>query len=163
MFQPATFQKVLLLLRKVDVGKSTGSDGIPGYILKHCALELTPSLLRLINMSLSRGYVPQIWKTAHVCPLFKSGDATNAANYRPVSLLPIAYKVLERVVQVRLLQFVQHNKLLPPEQFAYRSGHSTEDALVYAVDRYLSARDDRLNTGIVFVDLSKAFDKVLHQ
>ena len=95
--------------------------------------------------------------------LFKSGDAAVASNYRPVSLLPILSKVLERVVQQRLVEHIKDHNLLPQEQFAYRKAHSTEDALVYASDRYLAARDKGLHTGVVLVDLSKAFDKVHHE
>ena len=86
--------------------------------------------------------------------------ARRLADYRPTSLLPIVSKVLEKIVSAQLKQFIQRNNLL-----AYRANHSTytEDALTYAVNQLLLAREQGKVTGLVFVDLSKAFDRVEHQ
>ena len=100
---------------------------------------------------------------ANIAPVYKSGDREEAGNYRPISLLPIVSKVLEKIVSAQLKQFIQRNNLLPETQFAYRANHSTEDALTYAVNQLLLARDQGKVTGLVFVDLSKAFDRVEHQ
>ena len=81
----------------------------------------------------------------------------------PATPLPIVSKVLEKIVSAQLKQFIQRNNLLPETQFAYRANHSTEDALTYAVNQLLLARDRGKVTGLVFVDLSKAFDRVEHQ
>ena len=93
---------------------------------------------------------------------FKGGDVTVASNYRPVSLLPIISRMLEKFVQQRLMSFLTANMLLPDSQFAYRKNHSTEDAITLAMNRWLLAKHERQTTGIVFVDMSKAFDRVRH-
>ena len=78
-------------------------------------------------------------------------------------MLPILSKVLEKVIASQLKSYLKEHNLLPAEQFAYRDRHSTEDALVYTVNKLLHARDVGKTTGLVFVDLSKAFDRVQHQ
>ena len=162
-FRSVTVENVLKQLKLLDERKTSGSDGIPCVILKRCAATLAPSLTLLINMSLETGIVPKCLKLAHVRPLFKGGDAEVAKNYRPVSLLPVISKLLERVVHGQLAHHLQQHNLLPSCQFAYRSNHSTDDAVLLAVDRYLTARDTHNHTGIAFLDMSKAFDKVRHQ
>lgn len=162
-FEQVDISEVMALLMHIDERKATGSDQIPARVLKNCATVLAPSLAILINASMTSGVVPSIMKLADVRPLFKSGDRELAKNYRPISLLPIVSKVLEKAVHKRLSRFLAANSLLPPNQFAYRPNHSTEDAVTLAVDRYLAAADNHLHTGVVFVDLSKAFDKVRHQ
>lgn len=149
-------------MKKIDSTKATGSDGLPGFLLKACSDLLTPSLTRLFNMSFRSGVFPDNMKLAHVCPLFKGGDSTIPTNYRPVSLLSIVSKMLERVAHEQLIVYLNKWNVLPEVQYAYRKGRSTEDALVLATDRLLSARDAGLYAASVFLDLSKAFDKVQH-
>ena len=162
-FPPATPSEVFRLLQDIKPRKATGSDGIPGQVLQKCAQYITPSLTNLINLSLSSGHVPAVLKNAHVTALFKGGDKEDCRQYRPISLLPIVSKVLERIVQARLVSHLESLSCIPPNQFAYRKDHGTEDALTLLTDKLLSARDQHLHTGIVFVDLSKAFDRVQHQ
>eukprot|EP00117_Sycon_ciliatum_P016430 scpid33098/ scgid15864/ Probable RNA-directed DNA polymerase from transposon X-element; Reverse transcriptase len=151
------------LLKRIDPRKATGSDGIPGLLLKYCADLLAPSVAALFNASLTSGTVPAGFKRAYVTPLHKAGDPSVANNFRPVSLLPILSKLLEKVVQKALVTFLDMAGSLPSTQFAFRTGHSTEDALVLMVNRILASRDRRMFTGVVLLDMSKAFDKVRHQ
>ena len=101
----------------------------------------------------------------NIAPVYKSDDREEAGNYRPICLRPIVNKVLEnsKIVSAQLKQFIQKSNLLPETiNFAYLANHSTEDALTYAVNQLLLARDQGKVTGLVFVDLSKAFDRVEH-
>lgn len=162
-FQPISEADVLKCLRTVDPRKATGSDGIPGIVLQICADVLAPHLAKLINASLALGKVPQLFKVSHISPLFKSGDETAASNYRPVSLLPIASRILEFFVKTQLTDYLTTHNLIPSSQFAYRKSHSTEDALILATNRWLMSKSQRRYTGIIMVDMSKAFDRVQHQ
>jgi len=162
-FIPPTVDEVHALLAGVSVHKATGSDGLPCVALKMCSHILAPSLATLFANSLQAGHVPKVLKIANISPIYKSGDKSVPKNYRPVSLLPVVSKLLEKVVQKQLVRYLSINGLLPEEQFAFRSNHSTEDCLTLAVDRFLSERDSRRHTGMVLVDMSKAFDKVHHQ
>ena len=162
-FSPVSVQMVQNLLQNIDSRKATGADGIPGLLLKKCAPNLAPSLTAIFIASLAAGELPQAFKQADITPVYKSGDRETASNYRPISLLPIVSKLLEKIVSTQLKAFLASNSLLPEIQFAYRANHSTEDALAFIVNRLLLERDCGKATGLVFVDLSKAFDRVKHQ
>ena len=136
-FPLVTVREVERLLRSINTTKATGSDDIPDFVLKHSADILAPSLVTLFNASLSSGEVPRGFKLAHVTPLFKAGDPSVPTNYRPVSLLPVISKLLEKLVQKALVDFV--DPALPNTQFAFRPGHSTEDALALLSDTVLQA------------------------
>ena len=111
------------------------------------SVKQTTSLTAIFNVSLTTGELPRAFKVANIAPVYKSGDHEEAGNYRPISLLPIVSKVLEKIVSAQLKQFIQRNNLLPDTQFAYRANHSTEDALTYAVNQLLLARDQGKVTG----------------
>ena len=102
-------------------------------------------------MSLSSGTVPACFKLSYVSPLFKSGDTAVAGNYRPVSLLPIVSRLLEHCVKKQIMAHLQDHHLLLASQFAYRKPHSTEDALVLAVNSWLLARSQRQHSGVIMV------------
>ena len=163
IFHDVSTEEVTDLLHAIDPSKATGSDEIPGILLKKCSTVLAPSLCRIFNASLSSGHVPTAYKVSHICPIFKSGNSTVAANYRPVSLLPIVSRLLEKVVQKQVVKYLTTKNLIPSSQFAYRTHHSTEDALVYAVDRWQRSKQERITTGIVLTDMSKAFGRVLQE
>ena len=148
----------------MDVGKSAGSDLIPPSILKLGHQTIAEYLTDIINTSFSTGYVPTAFKLAHVCPVFKSGDPCCAANYRPISLLPICSKLMEKIVLHQLLKFFKANNIdyIPAQQFAYRENHSCEDALILGAERWRTALDKNLMCGLVLADMSKAFDRVRH-
>ena len=94
-------ETVLNHLKSIDTTKATGSDGIPGHLLKGCASVLAPSLTKIFNTSLLSGVVPRLFKKAVITPVFKSGNNL-AGNYRPISLLPIVSKILEKIVATQL-------------------------------------------------------------
>ena len=144
--------------------KATGADGIPGLLLKRCASVSAPSLTAIFNASLAAGELPEAFKQADITPI-QVPDWETASNYRPISLLPIVRKLLEKIVSTQLKAFLASNStsLLPEIQFACRANHSTEVALAFIVNRLLLERDCGKATGLAFVDLSKAFDRVKHQ
>ena len=95
-FQKVEESTVLALLQSIDDRKSAGSDGLPGCILKNYAKDLTPSVTQLINASLTSSELPTPLKLAMVSPIFKYGDPSLATQYRPISLLPLVSKLLEK-------------------------------------------------------------------
>ena len=95
------------VLRALDRGEACGPDGIPGKFLGECAFELSHSLTVIFNASLQQGKVPSAWKVANVTPVFKKGDNTCVENYRPISLLSVVSKVLERCIHKKILPFLQ--------------------------------------------------------
>ena len=141
---------------------SAGWDDISARIVK-CTFDsfITP-LTHVLNMSITKGVFPDELKIARVVPLFKSGDPMLFSNYRPVSVLPIFSKILERLMYNRLLKFINDNKILYLYQFGFRGGHSPNLALIFLVDKISSALENGDYVLGLFLDFSKAFDTVNH-
>ena len=141
---------------------SSGWDGISLNVVKSSFAYFVKPLTHCMNLSLMNGIVPNELKIARVIPLFKSGDISLFSNYRPVSVLPLFSKILERLMYVRLLSFVNHCKLLYKFQFGFREGHSPELALIYLIDKISTSLENGEYVLGVFLDFSKAFDTVNH-
>ena len=134
-FRPATIKRHL---RQLDPSKATGPDGIPARVLKHCAKALCLPLSRLFALCFQRGVQPSLWKTANVVPIHKRQSRTAMKNYRPVSLLCIVSKVMEKVVNTAIMNYLERNNLLSAHQFGFRSGLSAADLLTSLNHQWLS-------------------------
>ena len=150
-------------LSKLKSSKATGLDKIPAKPLKDASSVIAKPISYLINLTISSGEIPSQWKEAKVTPIFKAGKKDDENNYRPISVLPLVSKVMERAVQVQLLVFFEVNKILSVYQSAFRKKHSTETAVVHLVDYILEHMDKQQLTGAAFNDLKKAFDLVDHK
>ena len=129
-----------------------------------CIDLLCPVLVKIINLSLESGIFPSGMKSARVRPLIKKAnlDPEQLKNYRPVSNLPSLSKVLEKVVVSQLKEHMEVNALGAKMQSAYRSGHSTETALLRVVNDVQMAIDGKKAVILILLDLSAAFDTVDH-
>ena len=159
----ASEQDVIDQLHALDVNKSTGHDGLSPKLLKAASTAIAPSLTKLINLSLSKCKVPNIWKKANVIPIYKKGDKDIVNNYRPISILPVLSKVLERIVFKSVYNYLHEHNLLSTHQSGFRPGDSTVNQLAYMYHQFCEALDKKKDVRIVFCDISKAFDKVWHQ
>lgn len=120
-------------------------------------------LTHLINLSITNSYFPNCWKAAVVTPIFKADDRTLTSNDRPISILPIASKIAERVVCDQLVSYLNESEVnLHPMQSGFRKNYSTETANCYFVEQIRSQLDKGGVVGAVFLDLAKAFDTVNH-
>ena len=137
-------------------------DNISARLLKDSADVITTSLTKLYNRSLATSVFPAVWKCGKVTALFKSGDRCNANNYRPITILPTASKILERAVHSQVYSYLLHENILTPKQFGFRPKLSTAIALTYFTDNILDNLDKGSIAGAVFLDISKAFDTVSH-
>ena len=115
-------EMVLTSLKQLDINKETGSNGIPVRLLKETADQIAPSLTMLLNKSLRLGIFPEDWKLANIVPIFKKGKRGFVENYRPISLLPVISKVLERCVLTGLRDHISH--LISREQHGFLVGRS---------------------------------------
>lgn len=152
-------QKELKSLRR---NKAAGIDNLPPGMLKDTATEIAPALAYIINLSIETATVPTIWKTAKVTPVHKSGNTCDEANYRPISVLVIMSKILEKAVHNQLKEYLEQNKLLSNRQFSYRAKRSTEIAATLFLDSIRRDIDKGKLVGAVFMDLSRAFDTLSH-
>ena len=142
--------------------KAPGPDNIHGELLQEGSQALTRAINTLFNKSWIKKKVPQDWKLAKVKFLRKPGKPSyhNAGSYSPISLLSILGKCLERIVFTRLYSFVEHHRILDPEQEGFRRFHGTSMALLRLVQNIIQGFNDRHVTVGVFIDMEKAFDSV---
>ena len=162
IFKPTTVFELITVIRKSSKA-SCAFDRIPANLL--CDLPvLAPVITHLVNAALSSGTFPSQLKSAIVMPLLKKlgSDVEVLKNYRPVSNLSFISKVIERVVASRILDHMRENNLVDPMQSAYRSGHSTETALLRVHSDIVSAIDKGRGVFLILLDLSAAFDTVDH-
>ena len=149
-------------LKQLKRHKATGIDDLPSNLLKDTAQEISKPIAYIINLSQSTSIIPNEWKIAIVNPLHKSGDRENCDNYRPISILPVISKIMEKAVNSQLIEYLETNNLLCSSQFGYRKNRSTELATTLLLDRIRKEADKGNMTGVVFIDLSKAFDTLGH-
>ena len=161
-FRPVTPDQVMKIISKLKNSKSTGVDYIDTKTIKLVASEILPAITHIINISINQGTFPMIWKQAKVIPLLKKGDSLSPKNYRPVALLPIFSKILEKAVFIQIVEYLDHNKLLHPNHHGSRSGHNTATALIQMYDQWIEEVDEGKMVGVMMVDLSAAFDMVDH-
>ena len=109
------------------------------------------------------GVVPSNFKIANVLPIYKNGSPTSTCNYRPISLLSVFNKLLEKLMSNRLLDFIQRKAILFDNQFGFRAKHSTDFAVLSIIDKIQKAIDERDFSCGIFLDLRKAFDAVNHE
>ena len=153
--------------RRVAVApsKTCELDPIPTWLLKQCSSELVPLITTIINASLTKSVVPPDFKRAVIRPLLKKStlDKEGLQNYRPVSNLPFASKLVEKVVARQMNDHVDGNTLRDKMQSAYRAGHSTETALLRIKKDIDTALDRKSMVILVMLDVSSAFDTIEHE
>ena len=152
--------EVILLCREIEILKSSGIDEISSKICKDAFLVLAEQLVHLFNSSLRTGIFPDEWKIAKVIPLYKGGDREMVGNYRPVSLLPLPGKLLEKIVHDRISKFFEETDFLSPNQGGFRKGFSTVSTIADLTDDLFSGINKGFTSLAAFIDLQKAFDTV---
>ena len=147
----------------MSVGKATGPDGISVNMLQIASRYIIKSLTHVFNLSIRGEHYPKDWKYALVTPIHKGGDKCNTTNYRPISILPIISKILERWVHSVVYSYLDECNLIPCCHSGFRPLHSTETTLHDLTNTCYQAMERGEMTGTVFfIDLSKAFDSVNH-
>ena len=131
-------------------------------MLKSTATVIAPAITALFNLSLTQGKLPKDWKTARVVPIFKSKEKSVSTNYRPISLLSILSKILEKHVKDYLYDCLQILSPISIHQWGFSRGKSTTGALLTATHAWHQALEVGHDVCCVFLDLSKAFDTVPH-
>ena len=157
-----TIHEVGTLIEGLDNKKAMGPEQIPVHLIKLALPYIVEPLTYIYNLCIENNTFPSSLKIAKVVPLPKSKDTSDPNNFRPISLLPILTKPLERHVQKHLLSYMESNKLFHKFQSGFRKDHSCNTSLTALVDTWLSAINDEEITGAVFLDFKKAFDLVNH-
>ena len=157
-------EEILSLIRNINPNKTSGSDGISGPMLQLCDDSIVLPLKIIFDNILKTSVYPDLWKLANVTPIYKKNDKQLIKNYRPISLLPICGKMFEKIIFNNLYNYFNANNLITKNQSGFRPGDSTTNQLLYLVNEIHEAFEDptSLEVRAVFLDISKAFDKVWH-
>lgn len=158
--QPTDPTEINAFIMQLQENKAPGIDGIDNKLLKQIKDLILAPLTSIFNKSLSDGEFPDSWKTACVSPIHKNGDKYSPDNYRPISLLGIFSKLLEKIMNKRLMQYLESNNLLSNFQFGFRHNKSTNDATHLLTTKIASYLDRNLSCIGIFIDLAKAFDTI---
>ena len=151
--------EIFNILKHLNVSKAVDPDQISNRILKECAISLSEPLARLFNLSLAQGVFPSCLKIANV---ITKESKNNASNYRPISLLSSLSKVLEKAVHYHLYKYLNDHSLLTVKNSGFKQKYSV-NKLLSIVHKLYSGLDNKENACLVFLDISKAFDRVWHE
>ena len=149
-----------MLLERLEPAKAPGPDKIPTKIIK---LSIAPVLQIIFTQSLQHATFPQDWLSANIIPVFKKGNRSTPANYRPISLTSVTCKVMEHIIFHHIMSRFTSQNLLSPLQHGFRPNHSCQTQLIDFIDKVQRSMNARQQTDLVFIDFSKAFDKIPHR
>ena len=161
---PIENEDIISLIRKLNPNKANGPDGISGQMLLLCDFSAISPLRIISNSVLSTAIYLDMWKLTNVTSIFKTGDKQLIKNYRPISLLPVCGKIFENIIFDNLYKHFTTHHLITRNQFGFRPSGSTTNQLIGLVDEIHRAFDSpkSLEVRAIFLDISKAFDKVWH-
>lgn len=154
-----TVEGIASVIKKLKVSTSSGIDGINTKILELTIIPCSLILHHIFNQSLSTGTLPHDWKIGKVIPIFKSGNKSDVSNHRPTS---IPCKILEHIIASNIAQHLENNLYFFPQQHSFTKGLSCETQLLEFTHDLHSNMDGSSQTDCIYVDFSKAFDRVAH-
>ena len=148
---------------RIKVKKSFGNDNISGYFLKIAFPYISRILMLIFNTSIETSTFHVSWKIARVTPIYKEGEKSERSNYRPISVLTVLSRLFKKLIYDQLYQYLERGGFLTSNQSGFRALHSSATCLLKCTDDWYSAMDEGLLTGLISIDLKKAFDTVDHE
>ena len=158
-----TEKEVLEEINALNTAKSAEVDNISPRILKEIGSEIAPLLSQIMTESWNSAILPDDRLRANIVPIFKSGNKSEATNYRPVSLTSIPCKLMERIIRKRIMIFLTDNDILSDKQCGFLSKRSTLLQFLKIFDQWTLALDNKVEVDVVYLDFRKAFDSVPHR
>lgn len=153
-------KEVERLIMSLKTKCANGWDNISNQFIKEFKKFIIPPLTHICNLCLSNGVFPKVFKHSIIHPIFKSGDRDCISNYRPIAILPAFSKIIEKVINKRLMNYLESKNLLSVKQFGFRNGKSTDGAVHELTDLVVKNLDKSNKVIGIFIDLKKAFDTV---
>ena len=157
-----TMDDVLRSIKKCKPGHATGPDSLSQNFIKKFGKSISVPLTVLFNSLLQLGSVPSQWKLANITPILKKGLASDVRNYRPISLTSVFCKLLERIIQERMLSYLIKYELISRDQHGFLAKHSTCTQLLECVNDWSLSLRNRHMVDAIYLDFKKAFDSVSH-
>ena len=161
-FNLTSFDEVYKIIQNFQNKSSTGLDNTSPNAFKHFPDKIINCYVHIFNLSITQGKFVERFKTAKVVPVYKSKEKHEMCNFRPISLLPVASKILEKIIHVRLYSFLSQNGFFLKNQFGFRANHSTDLAASLLINKICNALNEKKKVMSIFLDMSKAFDCVDH-
>ena len=151
------------LIREIDIGKSSGILGISTVLLKDAFMVLSVELAYIINESIRTAVFPDAWAVGTITPIPKEGETLDPGNWRPITILPLPSKLLEKVVHYQIISYLDDNNYLSFNQHGFRKGKSTSTAILETTRVLMDNYNRGKHTSCVFVDYKKAFETLDHK
>ena len=145
-----TSEQMLSYIQSLDSDKASGCDGISTKMLKGTARSVAEPLTKLFNKSICLGHFPNSWKISSVVPIPKTSQIKEASNYRPISLLPVVSKLIERHIHKEISIHLQDHQLLYGQQWGFQPGKSTATALLSVTNEWHKILEQGQSVGAVF-------------
>ena len=142
--------------------KAKGVDNLSAKLLKLGGPAIYETITNICNISIETSTFPEIWKHANVTPIQKQNRNCAVTNIRPISVLPILSKILEKHVHNYFYSFLTKHNLLSHNQFGFRPKHSCQTALLHIYEKWLQDIQSKMQIGNIMIDFTKAFDLVDH-
>ena len=149
-------------INTLSSNSAAGPDGFPAMLLKMAKAQLSKPLHLIWRNILDQGHTPKLLKTSIISPIFKKGNQGLAENYRPVALTSHVSKVFEKVVRRKIQKHLEDHNLFNCNQHGFRAGRSCLSQLLAHTERLLHHMEEGQNVDVIYLDFSKAFDRVDH-
>ena len=153
---------ILKQLSSLNPKKAVGLDNVSSFFLREAVDQILLPVTHIMNLSITTETVPEIFKEAKVIPLYKKGSKLDPGNYRPVSILNVLSKILERAVHSQLSKYLEKRGIIFEKQSGFRGGFLTDSCLIQLMDFIKSELASGKYVGTVLIDLQKAFGTVDH-
>ena len=154
---------IVKIISRLDPNKAHGHDMLSIRMIKLCGNSICKPLSIIFKDCLSEGKFPHKWKKANAVPVHKKGNKQSLESYRPISLLPICSKIFKRLIYNEIFTFFTENNLISPNQSGFKLGDSCVNQLLAITHEIYKSYDVGFEVRGVFLDISKAFDKVWHK
>jgi retron-type reverse transcriptase len=157
-----TPKEILTIINKLDITKSEDIFGICPKFVKLAGPYISNTLSYIFNKSIENGIFPSILKTTKVFPIHKAESKMTVSNYRPISILPIISKILEKLMHKRLWDFFKKHNTIYDHQFGFQTHRATEHAILEIYSKIIQSIEKNKIPCCIFLDFAKAFDTVNH-
>ena len=157
-----TVEDILSIVKTINVHKSSGIDYVPTFLFKDCFDVLGPQLTYMFNQSLRMGIFPPSWSVATITPTPKSGNKCFVNNWRPISIITLVGKLLEKLCVKLVNNHLEINNILCDKQYGFRPKKSTRLAIFTYVKNITEEINKKELVGSIYLDFAKAFDSINH-
>lgn len=159
---PISEDEVTAVYKTLKQSNAVDSDGLSKRVIDTLFDALLKPITRLFNLSFEKGVFPTDMKISKVTPVFKAGDKTQPTNYRPIAILPILSKLLEKIFCSRLVDHLDESNIITPAQFGFQKKKSTVHAAIHYYESVATALKDKCHVLSISLDMTKAFDSISH-